>query len=280
MVLKEYRQKFYNALEALCPQEESETFFKILSQEYLKLAAFEIPLNFQLELTEAQQTRFDQALKRLKKFEPLQYIVGTTEFYGFPFILSPDVLIPRPETEELVEWIYTDFKDQECTVLDIGTGSGAIAVSLARVLPKASVAALDVSAKALNIAAENATANAVNIKFIEQDILACETLAESYDVIVSNPPYVRDLEKAEIKPNVLNYEPHLALFVPDDNALLFYRKIAELALKALQPNGILYFEINQYLGEQTVSLLKNIGFSKVKLHSDFAGNPRMIKAQR
>ena len=280
MVLKEYRQQFYDALDALYPQEESETFFKILSQEYLKLAAFEIPLNFQLELTEAQQTRFDQALKRLKKFEPLQYIVGTTEFYGFPFILSPDVLIPRPETEELVEWIYTDFKDQEWKVLDIGTGSGAIAVSLARVLPKASVTALDVSAKALKIAAENATTNAVNIKFIEQDILACETLEESYDVIVSNPPYVRDLEKAEIKPNVINYEPHLALFVPDDNALLFYRKIAELALKALQPNGILYFEINQYLGEQTVSLLKNIGFSKVELRSDFAGNPRMIKAQR
>lgn len=280
MVLKEYRQQFYDALDALYPQEESETFFKILSQEYLKLAAFEIPLNFQLELTEAQQTYFDQALKRLEKFEPLQYIVGTTEFYGFPFVLSPDVLIPRPETEELVDWIYTDFKDQECTVLDIGTGSGAIAVSLAKVLPKASVSALDVSAKALKIAAENAMANAVNIKFIEQDILACETLAESYDVIVSNPPYVRDLEKTEIKPNVINYEPHLALFVPDDNALLFYRKIAELALKALQPNGILYFEINQYLGEQTVSLLKNIGFSKVELRSDFAGNPRMIKAQR
>jgi len=280
MVLKEYRQKFYNALGALYPQEESETFFKILSQEYLKLAAFEIPLNFQLELTEAQLTRFDHALNRLKKFEPLQYIVGTTEFYGFPFVLSPDVLIPRPETEELVEWIYTDFKDQEWKVLDIGTGSGAIAVSLARVLPKASVTALDVSAKALKIAAENATANAVKVRFIEQDILACETLAGSYDVIVSNPPYVRDLEKAEIKPNVLNYEPHLALFVPDDNALLFYRKIAELALKALQPKGILYFEINQYLGEQTVSLLKNIGFSKVELRSDFAGNPRMIKAQR
>ncbi len=280
MVLKEYRQQFYNALEALYPQEESETFFKILSQEYLKLAAFEIPLNFQLELTEAQRTRFDQALNRLKKFEPLQYIVGTTEFYGFPFVLSPDVLIPRPETEELVEWIYTDFKDQECTVLDIGTGSGAIAVSLAKVLPKASFTALDVSAKALKIAAENATANAVKVRFIEQDILACETLEKSYDVIVSNPPYVRDLEKAEINPNVLNYEPHLALFVPDNNALLFYRKIAELALKALQPNGILYFEINQYLGEQTVSLLKNIGFSKVELRSDFAGNPRMIKAQR
>ncbi|RXG30364.1 peptide chain release factor N(5)-glutamine methyltransferase [Leeuwenhoekiella palythoae] len=280
MVLKEYRQKFYNALDVLYPQEESETFFKILSQEYLKLAAFEIPLNFQLELTEAQQIRFDQALNRLKKFEPLQYIVGTTEFYGFPFVLSPDVLIPRPETEELVEWIYTDFKDKECRVLDIGTGSGAIAVSLARILPKASITALDVSAKALKIAAENATANAVKVRFIEQDILACETLEESYDVIVSNPPYVRDLEKAEIKPNVINYEPHLALFVPDDNALLFYRKIAELALKALQPNGILYFEINQYLGEQTVSLLKNIGFSKVELRSDFAGNPRMIKAQR
>lgn len=280
MTLKAYRTHFYKELEALYPQEEYETFFKVLAQEYLKLAAYEIPLNFQLELDMVQRNLFDKALSRLQQIEPLQYIVASTEFYGFPFQLSPAVLIPRPETEELVEWIYTDFKNTSCTILDIGTGSGAIAVSLAKLLPEAEVTAIDVSEDALKIAEANATSNAVNVQFIKQDILDCQALDRSYDVIVSNPPYVRDLEKAEIKANVLNYEPHLALFVEDQNALIFYKKIAELAIKALQPNGILYFEINQYLSAETVSLLKNIGFSQVELRDDFAGKPRMIKAQR
>jgi len=153
-------------------------------------------------------------------------------------------------------------------------------VSLAKLLPEAEVTAIDVSEDALKIAEANATLNAVNVQFIKQDILDCQALDQSYDVIVSNPPYVRDLEKEEIKANVLNYEPHLALFVEDQNALIFYKKIAELAMKALQPNGILYFEINQYLSAETVSLLKNIGFSQVELRDDFAGKPRMIKAQR
>ncbi|WP_272985232.1 peptide chain release factor N(5)-glutamine methyltransferase [Leeuwenhoekiella blandensis] len=280
MTLKAYRTHFYKELEALYPQEEYETFFKFLVQEYLKLAAYEIPLNFQLKLDEAQRNLFDKALSRLQQNEPLQYIVASTEFYGFPFQLSPAVLIPRPETEELVDWIYTDFKNTSCTILDIGTGSGAIAVSLAKLLPEAKVTAIDVSEDALKIAEANASSNAVNVQFIKQDILDCQALDRSYDVIVSNPPYVRDLEKVEIKANVLNYEPHLALFVEDQNALIFYKKIAELAIKALQPNGILYFEINQYLSAETVSLLKNIGFSQVELRYDFAGKPRMIKAQR
>ena len=280
MTLKAYRTHFYKELEALYPQKEYETFFKVLAQEYLKLAAYEIPLNFQLELDEAQHDLFDEALSRLQQNEPLQYIVASTEFYGFPFQLSPAVLIPRPETEELVDWIYTDYKNTSCTILDIGTGSGAIAVSLAKLIPEAEVTAIDVSEDALKIAEANATLNAVNVQFIKQDILDCQALDQSYDVIVSNPPYVRDLEKAEIKANVLNYEPHLALFVEDQNALIFYKKIAELAIKALQPNGILYFEINQYLSAETVSLLKNIGFSQVELRDDFAGKPRMIKAQR
>ena len=280
MTLKAYRTHFYKELEALYPQEEYETFFKFLVQEYLKLAAYEIPLNFQLKLDEAQRNLFDKALSRLQQNEPLQYIVASTEFYGFPFQLSPAVLIPRPETEELVDWIYTDFKNTSCTILDIGTGSGAIAVSLAKLLPEAKVTAIDVSEDALKIAEANASSNAVNVQFIKQDILDCQALDRSYDVIVSNPPYVRDLEKEEIKANVLNYEPHLALFVEDQNALIFYKKIAELAIKALQPNGILYFEINQYLSAETVSLLKNIGFSQVELRDDFAGKPRMIKAQR
>ena len=280
MTLKAYRTHFYKELEALYPQEEYETFFKFLVQEYLKLAAYEIPLNFQLKLDEAQRNLFDKALSRLQQNEPLQYIVASTEFYGFPFQLSPAVLIPRPETEELVDWIYTDFKNTSCTILDIGTGSGAIAVSLAKLLPEAKVTAIDVSEDALKIAEANASSNAVNVQFIKQDILDCQALDQSYDVIVSNPPYVRDLEKVEIKANVLNYEPHLALFVEDQNALIFYKKIAELAMKALQPNGILYFEINQYLSAETVSLLKNIGFSQVELRDDFAGKPRMIKAQR
>ena len=280
MTLKAYRTHFYKELEALYPQEEYETFFKFLVQEYLKLAAYEIPLNFQLKLDEAQRNLFDKALSRLQQNEPLQYIVASTEFYGFPFQLSPAVLIPRPETEELVDWIYTDFKNTSCTILDIGTGSGAIAVSLAKLLPEAKVTAIDVSEDALKIAEANASSNAVNVQFIKQDILDCQALDRSYDVIVSNPPYVRDLEKVEIKAIVLNYEPHLALFVEDQNALIFYKKIAELAIKALQPNGILYFEINQYLSAETVSLLKNIGFSQVELRYDFAGKPRMIKAQR
>jgi release factor glutamine methyltransferase len=199
------------------------------------------------------------------------------------FEVDENVLIPRQETEELVEWIVTNSKIQrlqDCKILDIGTGSGCIAISLAKNVPSAKVYAIDVSEKALNVARKNANLNQVEVTFIHQNILETEDLQASFDIIVSNPPYVRNLEKAEIKKNVLEHEPHLALFVDDYDALIFYRKIAELAQKNLKANGQLYFEINQYLGKEMVDLLESMGFVEVALRKDIYGNDRMIMATK
>ncbi len=227
----------------------------------------------------------------LKRQKPIQYILGETEFFGLKFEVNENTLIPRPETEELVQWIIDDEKKREyktgCKILDIGTGSGCIAVSLAKNIPRTEVFAIDVSEQALTTAIKNASINAVNVHFINANVLALDDLnnfhADTghptfFDVIVSNPPYVRNLEKAEIKPNVLEYEPHLALFVEDTDALLFYRKIAQLALKNLSPKGKLYFEINQYLGNETVQLLESLGFKNIELRKDIYGNDRMVSA--
>jgi release factor glutamine methyltransferase len=165
---------------------------------------------------------------------------------------------------------------KKLNILDIGTGSGCIPISLKKEIPNAIVLAIDVSEKALEMARKNAINNEVEVNFILQNILETESLDEKYDIIVSNPPYVRNLEKQEIKKNVLAYEPHLALFVEDSDALLFYRKIAQLALTSLTPNGKLFFEINQYLGKETVTLLENLGFKNIELRKDFVGNDRMI----
>ena len=196
------------------------------------------------------------------------------------FEVNENTLIPRPETEELVEWIVdeqkTKDKRQKVSILDIGTGSGCIPITIKKEIPNALVSAIDVSEKALEMARKNAIDNEVEVNFILQNILESESLIEKYDIIVSNPPYVRNLEKQEIKKNVLDYEPHLALFVEDTDALLFYRKIAQLALSGLAPNGKLFFEINQYLGKETIELLENLGFKNIELRKDFVGNDRMI----
>ncbi len=200
------------------------------------------------------------------------------------FEVNENTLIPRPETEELVEWIIENQKSkdqsQKLEILDIGTGTGCIPISLKANLPQANVSAIDVSEQALEMAKINAVSNNVEVNFIQANILEVEDLNQHFDVIVSNPPYVRNLEKQEIKKNVLDYEPHLALFVEDTDALLFYRKIAQLALKNLSPNGLLFFEINQYLGNETVDLLENIGFKNIELKKDIYGNDRMIKCTR
>ncbi|MFD2828459.1 peptide chain release factor N(5)-glutamine methyltransferase [Leeuwenhoekiella polynyae] len=282
MILGEYRTYFYKQLADLYPLEECVTFFKSFAEKFLGMQPVQIPISLNKELTEAELELFNEALLKLKKHEPLQYIIGETEFYGFPIKVASGVLIPRPETEELVDWVYQDFKKNNASIsiLDIGTGSGAIAVSLAKLITQASVSAIDFSTKALAIAKDNAALNSVKINWIEQDILSTGGLEQSYDVIVSNPPYVRNLEKVEIQSNVLNYEPHEALFVADDNALIFYKKIATLAFQSLKQNGILYFEINEYLGDETLELVKNSGFKNVELRNDFAGKPRMLKAKR
>ena len=284
MLFKTYKATFQQELSSLYDEKEIESFFYIVLESFHNLKRIDLALNPDSEMDADQLLRWEHVLNELKKQKPIQYILGATEFYGLPFLVNEDTLIPRPETEELVEWILESTKyeiqNTKLKVLDIGTGSGCIAISLAKNLPNAQVFALDVSEKALAIAQKNAKINTVEVHFMLKNILETEDLAEQFDVIVSNPPYVRNLEKAEIKSNVLDYEPHLALFVEDDDALLFYRKIAQLAKKNLTKNGRLYFEINQYLGKETFELLESLGFKNVELRKDIYGNDRMIRGTR
>jgi len=284
MLLKSYKSTFLQELSSLYDEKEIESFFYIVLESFHNKKRIDLALNPAMEMDAVQLLRWESVLADLKTEKPIQYILGETEFYGLPFLVNENTLIPRPETEELVEWIISDNNIQHPTsniqLLDIGTGSGCIAISLAKNLPSAQVAAIDVSEKALATAHKNAEINKVDVNFILNNILETEVLDEKYDVIVSNPPYVRNLEKQEIKPNVLEYEPHLALFVEDNDALLFYRKIAALAKKNLSENGKLYFEINQYLGKETVELLEEMGFKNVVLKKDIYGNDRMIRSTR
>jgi release factor glutamine methyltransferase len=284
MLLKTYKSTFLQELSSLYDEKEIESFFYIVLESFHNKKRIDLALNPEMEMDAVQLLRWESVLSDLKKEKPIQYILGETEFYGLPFLVNENTLIPRPETEELVEWILESTKYEEqntkLNVLDIGTGSGCIAISLAKNLPSAQVSAIDVSEKALATAHKNAKINKVDVNFILKNILETESLDEKYDVIVSNPPYVRNLEKEEIKPNVLEYEPHLALFVEDNDALLFYRKIAALAKKNLSENGKLYFEINQYLGKETVELLEEMGFKNIVLKKDIYGNDRMIRSTK
>lgn len=280
MIIKEYKTIFLNELSPLYDEMEAESFFYLTLEQFHQKKRIDLALNPEMEMDALQLLRWESVVSELKKEKPIQYILGVTEFYGLSFLVNENTLIPRPETEELVDLILNDVKIEsfkDLRVLDIGTGSGCIAVSLAKNLPDAEVSAIDVSEKALATARKNAEINEVNVRFILKNILETDDLEEQFDVIVSNPPYVRMLEKAEIKPNVLEYEPHLALFVDDNDALLFYRKIAQLAQKNLTENGKLYFEINQYLGSETVGLLESLDFKEVKLLKDIYGNDRMIR---
>ena len=279
MILKQFRTHFRSELSEIYPTTEIDSFFFLLIDEYLGLQRIDTVLKPDFKINEAKLSTLNKALERLKKQEPLQYIIGKTEFYGYTFLVNEHTLIPRPETEELVEWILNESENKKLNILDIGTGSGCIPISLAKNLKNAIISAIDVSEDALKIAQKNATLNKININFIKKDILAADSLSESYDVIVSNPPYVRELEKVEIQNNVLENEPHLALFVSDDDPLIFYNKIADLAKKHLTKNGVLFFEINQYLGAETLEMLKQKGFKNVELRKDLFKNDRMIKAR-
>lgn len=279
MKLKQYRTYFLEKLTPLFDSMEAEQFFAITLEELKGWKRTDLALNPDAELSGEEIEKWNAVLGELETQKPIQYIFGKAHFYGLEFEVNPNTLIPRPETEELVEWIVAEnqYKGQ-LSLLDIGTGTGCIAISLAKNLPDASVSAIDVSEGALATAIRNAKHNSVEVNFILKDILAAETLPQVYDVIVSNPPYVRNLEKEEIKENVLQYEPHLALFVDDNDPLLFYRKIAQLAKTQLSPNGRLYFEINQYLGPETVQMLEDMGFVNVVLKKDIYGNDRMVAA--
>ena len=287
MQLNTYKTQFISSLLPVVGQAEAQSFFYLVVENLHQLRRIDLALDPDYKISEAQFQQWESIRLRLQNQEPIQYILGSTSFYGLPFTVNPAVLIPRPETEELVEWILKSFafNRQQTTnngqqILDIGTGSGCIAIALAKNLPEAQVFALDVSDKALETARLNAQRNAVQIKFISQNTLETQKLDQQFDVIVSNPPYVRELEKHEIQANVLEHEPHLALFVADDDALLFYRKIGELAFEFLTPKGNLFVEINQYLGEDTLQLFRSIGFTNLELKKDLYGNDRMIRASR
>ncbi|PHQ55740.1 MAG: protein-(glutamine-N5) methyltransferase, release factor-specific [Lutibacter sp.] len=279
MQIQKFKKHFFLELVNLYPETEIQSFFSILIEFKLNLTRIELALQPTTKFTREDLFFFQNALTDLKNNIPIQYIIGETTFYGLTFTVNHHVLIPRPETAELVDWIIKDAKyKKQLKILDIGTGSGCIAIALAKKIPNAEVFALDISAKALETAKLNANTNKVSIHFIESDILNLHKLAHTFDIIVSNPPYVRKLEKDQMLKNVVENEPHLALFVENENPLLFYKKIAELAKTHLSKNGILYFEINQYLGNETLELLKSNGFKKIELKKDIFEVNRMIKA--
>ena len=235
------------------------------------------------ELSESEKKRIHEIVERLKQMEPIQYILGTADFYSLLFEVNPSVLIPRPETEELVERVIIDNADKKIKILDIGTGSGCIAVTLRKHLKKASVIAADISAEALATARRNAKLNNATITFIQTDILNPEKAEADIpfilDVIVSNPPYIKEEEKKDMEKNVLDYEPHLALFVPDNNPLLYYWHIAHFGKKKLKKDGLLYFEINAACGKMVVEMLEKEGYKDIELIQDLSGKDRIIKAR-
>ncbi len=280
MKITEYKVNFIKSLLPIYDEMEAESFFYLLLESKHQLRRIDLALDVDKEFSKEEISIWDSILEKLINQIPIQYIIGKTHFYGLEFMVNENVLIPRPETEELVDWIVklnTKLsKNKNLKILDIGTGSGCIAISLAKNITNSEVFAVDVSEKALVIAEKNAILNQVQVTLLPKNILETTTLNQKFDIIVSNPPYVRNLEKAEIKPNVLDNEPHLALFVSDNDPLIFYKKIAELATANLNPNGQLFFEINQYLGKETQDLLKSIGLKNIELRKDIYGNDRMI----
>jgi release factor glutamine methyltransferase len=289
MRLKAILEQFHLALDDQYGKDEVSTFFNLLLEHYLGIKRIQLVLNPDYLITKDQGFLFLEALDQLKNNVPIQYIIGETEFYGLPFKVSKNTLIPRPETEELVSLILRDTNlkvgEKSLKILDIGTGTGCIAISLAKFLPEARVRALDVSEDALNIAKHNAELNGVEVDFIHDDILnlghaECVSESHQFDIIVSNPPYVRNLEKVKIQPNVLENEPHLALFVDDKNPLQFYKAICEFARDHLADDGLLYFEINEYLGREMIQLLESFAFKSIALKKDLFGKDRMIKGMK
>jgi len=248
-------------------------------EKFTHIKRAEIVLKENETISESELLKFHFAIKDLKKHVPIQYILGETPFFNLPFIVTPDVLIPRPETEELVNLIIAENTLASPALIDIGTGSGCIAVSIKKNIPDAKVTAIDISEKALEVAKKNAALNQVQLKFIVDDILnpKSDIINQKYDIVVSNPPYISSDEKTAMQKNVLDYEPHLALFVNDSNPLLFYEAIAEWALKTLNPQGRIYFELNEKYGEKCAAVLKQKGFKNLILHKDLSNKNRILR---
>ena len=288
MLLREIKNIYHSELDAIYGKEEVNSFFYLLIEHYFDLERFILAIQPELVIDKEQETIIFQALSELKLEKPIQHIIGTAYFMDLDFKVNEHVLIPRPETEELVRWILKDAENlkRPLTILDMGTGSGCIPISLDKNLTDAKVFGLDISKDALKVAEENNALLNSDVKFYEADILSLDMetsakeLDEKFDIIISNPPYVRELEKAEMQNNVIDHEPSLALFVPDEDPLKFYSAVVNFAANHLNENGCLYLEINQYLGEETKQLLEKSNFKTIELRKDMFGNDRMIKGIR
>lgn len=307
--VRDCRRYYAGELEKLYGSDEANALIMILLEHYFNIDKIKIALEPDLRLSESELLTLHFAVKELLKNKPVQYIIGETEFCGMLFFVNENVLIPRPETEELVNQLIScsvnqlavnphpsfrpDIERREMgaekspaniSILDIGTGSGCIAISLAKLLKDSYVTAVDISEKALEVARKNAEANGVNVHFVHDDILNPHVktygrASQQFDIIVSNPPYVCESEKSDMRANVLDYEPSTALFVSDNDPLVFYRKILEFAQKALKPNGAVWFEINEKFGKEMKDLCLEKGFKNVEIIKDFRGRERVVRAQ-
>ena len=279
MTLGELKNKFTNEFEYY-PSSERQVFFHMVCEAYLQLQPHQIVLNYEKEISEVEYKRFNEAMNRLKNHEPIQYVLECAYFFGLEFLVTPAVLIPRPETEELVAWILEHFsKIDALKILDLGTGSGCISIALAKNLPSAQVFALDISTEALEIARFNAKKNNVEINFISSNMLEWKSI-QQFDIIVSNPPYVLEKEQKQMKDNVLKHEPHLALFVDNASPLVFYKALRKIAQKNLSQNGLCFAELNEAFGVETKALFDEVSFQNVILKKDTFGKIRMLKAQK
>lgn len=279
MHLKEIKNIYHKELDTIFPKEEVDSFFYMAIEHYLGLERFILALDPHLIISKEDEGLLFGALSELRLQRPIQYVLGKTVFCDLEFKVNEHVLIPRPETEELVAWIleHMAYRDRGLSVLDIGTGSGCIAVTLSKSLRKARVQGIDISQKAIQLAKENAETNKAKVEFLEVDALSMEGCDGQYDLIVSNPPYVRELEKKAMSKNVLDHEPGSALFVPNEDPLLFYKSIVRFAERHLTAGGMLFFEINQFLGEETKKLMEEANFTEIELKKDMYGNDRMLK---
>lgn len=270
---------FKQQLKDLYKEDEIEIFADYVFEEFCNLSRIDRIVKKDLRISESEVILVCNSIKKLQKNMPIQYVVNKAYFYGLPFYVDSSVLIPRPETEELVSWILESVNiAEDVSVLDIGTGSGCIAVSIAKSLPKSEVFAMDISKKALKVAEKNSRIHNTNIRFINGNTLDLSTMPDrKFDIIVSNPPYIKEVEKLQMLPNVLDYEPEIALYVPDENSLIFYKHIAEYAYHNLKESGILFFEINENLSNEVFKILDSYYFTDIQIKVDFRGKKRMVK---
>lgn len=279
MILKEAIEQLCAGLAGVADPQEVQAMIRVICEDVFNYDPVDVALRQESELPEFAQQRITDLITRLRRHEPLQYVVGSARFHGHKFTVTPAVLIPRPETEQLVDLIVDENTASDLRVLDMGTGSGCIAISLARALRFAQVDALDVSRDALAVARENAAALKAKVRFFESDMLLPQPAA-TYDIIVSNPPYICWSERESMEANVKDYEPSQALFVPDNDPLLFYKSIAPYAMQCLDKGGRLYLEINRRFGAEVERLLEENGFDEVRIISDSYGNVRFAAAQK